>query len=339
MKSRSLSIASPGVIDVVEQEVPRLGPDDLLVNVRVGGVCRGDVEAFRGDESVPTPYIGGHESAGTVLEVGSTVTRFRAGDNVALLGDGRFTQYSVANQREAALLPDDISDWRDWVIEPVACAANGVDVAGVSFDDVVGVVGAGYMGQLVIRVLRSTPFRELIAFDVNDAALAAAERSGATRTYRVDQPEEELDRELESVIFRRPMPASYVLPGLENGPFDVVFETSGTAQGLRTASRLVRVGGMLVMFGHQRGLVEINGTQWHLKGIRVVNGAPMSAVDFHDILNRTAAMISAQRIDLRNLVSHSGSLDDGQIVYDASGKPGYVKGSILFDASTSGESA
>lgn len=331
MKSRSVSVASPGVIEIVEQTVPELGADEILVNIRVGGVCRGDVEVFRGDESVPTPYVGGHESAGTVLEVGSAVTRFKAGDNVALLGDGRFTQFSVAKDQKAALLPSDITDWRDWVIEPVACAANGVDVADIGFDDVVGVVGAGYMGQLVIRVLATTPFRDLIAFDVNDAALEAAVRSGATAALRVDRPADELDAELEDTLFRRPMPNAYVLPGLENGPFDVVFETSGTVQGLRTASRLVRVGGMLVMFGHQRGQVEIDGTQWHLKGIRVVNAAPMSADDFHDILNRTTAMISAGRIDLSGLVSHSGPFEEAQAVYDASGKPGYVKGSILFD--------
>lgn len=331
MKSRALSIVAPGVIEVVEQEVPSLGADELLVNVRVGGVCRGDVEVFRGDPSVPTPYLGGHESAGTVVQVGSAVTRFHPGDNVALLGDGRFSQFSVAKESMAALLPSDIADWREFVIEPVACAANGVDVAGIGFDDVVGVVGAGYMGQLVIRVLRSTPFRELIAFDVNDAALELASRSGATATFRVDRSAEDLDAELEAGIFRRPMPNAYILPGLENGPFDVVFETSGTAQGLRTASRLVRVGGMLVMFGHQRGAVEIDGTQWHLKGIRVVNAAPMSATDFHGILHRTTAMIAAGRIDLSGLVSHSGSLDDAQSIFDASGGPGYVKGSILFD--------
>jgi len=332
MRSASLCIAAPGVIEIVEQEVPPVGPDEILVNIRVGGICRGDVEVFRGDPSVPTPYVGGHESAGTVLQVGSSVSRFRVGDNVALLGDGRFSQYSVAQECQAALLPSVIDDWRDWVIEPIACAANGVDVAGVGFDDVVGVVGAGYMGQLVIRLLSITPLRDLIAFDVNDAALAAATRSGASRVLRADQPAPDLDQELERLLFRRPMPNAYVLPGLENGPFDVVFETSGTLQGLRTASRLVRVGGMLVMFGHQRGLVEIDGTQWHLKGIRVVNAAPMSASDFRGILQRTAAMIAAGRIDLRDLVSHSGPLAEAQDVYDASGQPGYVKGSILFDA-------
>jgi 2-desacetyl-2-hydroxyethyl bacteriochlorophyllide A dehydrogenase len=332
MKSRSLSIASPGVIEIVEQEIPRLGPDDLLVNIRVGGVCRGDVEVFRGDPSVPTPYVGGHESAGTVLEVGSAVTGFHVGDNVALLGDGRFTQFSVAPAAKAALLAPGIADWSDLVIEPVACAANGVDVARVTFDDVVGVVGCGYMGQLVIRILQNTPFRDLVAFDVNDEALATARRSGATHATRVDRPADVLDRELDDLIVRRPMPTAYVLPGLENGPFDVVFETSGTAQGLRTASRLVRVGGMVVMFGHQRGAVEIDGTQWHLKGIHVVNASPMSAVDFHDVFRRTASMIAAGRIDLSGLISHTGTLDEAQDVYDASGRPGYVKGSILFDA-------
>lgn len=332
MRTQALSISAPGLVEVIEQDIPALGAHEMLVSIRVGGICRGDVEVFRGDPSVPTPYVGGHESAGTVLRTGEAVTRFVEGDNVALLGDGRFTRYTVASEDQAALLPPDIADWRDWVIEPVACAANGVDVAHIGFDDVVGVVGAGYMGQLVIRILGSTPLRQLIALDVNDSALEASIRSGATAALRADRSTAELDLVLESAIFRRPMPNSYVLPGIENGPFDVVFETSGTAQGLHTASRLVRIGGTLVMFGHQRGTVEIDGTQWHLKGIRAVNAAPMSAADFHDVFRRTAAMIGADRIDLSGLVSHAGSLDEAQSVFDASGAGDYVKGAILFDA-------
>nr|WP_235564494.1 zinc-binding dehydrogenase [Arthrobacter sp. Soil762] len=262
--------------------------------------------------------------------MGAKVTRFKAGDNVAMLGDGRFRDLTRVKEAQAALLPAVIDDWSEWVIEPIACAVNGVDVANIRIDDAVGVVGLGYMGQLVTRTLAVTPVRSIAAFDIQPDALERAIESGADFAIRADQDVDEIERELEAKIFRRPMPESYVLPGLQNGPLDVVFETSGSAAGLRLASRLVRVGGMVIMFGHQRGLIEIDGTEWHLKGIHVVNGSPMSAENFHQMFYRAAAMVSAGRIKLGGLVTHSRPAAQAQEVFDASGKPGYVKGSVTF---------
>ncbi|KRE72725.1 hypothetical protein ASG77_08660 [Arthrobacter sp. Soil762] len=330
MITQALAIKEPGLTGLEEVEIGQLNDDELLVAVQVGGVCRGDVEVFKGDESVPTPYLGGHESAGTVLDVGAKVTRFKAGDNVAMLGDGRFRDLTRVKEAQAALLPAVIDDWSEWVIEPIACAVNGVDVANIRIDDAVGVVGLGYMGQLVTRTLAVTPVRSIAAFDIQPDALERAIESGADFAIRADQDVDEIERELEAKIFRRPMPESYVLPGLQNGPLDVVFETSGSAAGLRLASRLVRVGGMVIMFGHQRGLIEIDGTEWHLKGIHVVNGSPMSAENFHQMFYRAAAMVSAGRIKLGGLVTHSRPAAQAQEVFDASGKPGYVKGSVTF---------
>jgi len=333
MRTRALCIRAVGQVDVREKEIPPLGPADLLVAVRVGGVCRGDVEAFRGDEGVPLPYIGGHESAGEVVEVGADVAGFTVGDNVALLGDGRFSELTVARADKAAPLPEKIEDWSQWIVEPVACAVNGVDVARIRPDDVVGVVGCGFMGLLVTRALGLAPAREIIGFDVLDNRLTLARRSGAAKVFRSDAALDTVVAEVASAVVHRPIPAAYVLPGLQNGPLDVVFETSGTAAGLELATRLVRIGGTVVMFGHQRGAVTIDGTAWHLKGIHVINGSPMSAVDFHEIFRRTASLMHAGRLDLRGLVSHSADLDHAQSVFDASAGPGYTKGAILLNGS------
>jgi threonine dehydrogenase-like Zn-dependent dehydrogenase len=330
MRSRALRIVRAGEVDVVDVEVPRIGPGQLLVEVRVGGICRGDIEVYRGDPDTALPYLGGHESSGIVREIGPTVTDFAVGDNVTMLGDGRFSEYTVADAEKSALLPATIADWRNWVVEPAACAVNGVEVAGVRFDDVVGVVGCGYMGQLVIRALALTPLRQLPAFDIQPAALERALASGATSTHLSASGPEEIAAEVDAIVRRRPMPNAYVLPGLENGPLDIAFETSGTAAGLRLASRLVRVGGTVVMFGHQRGELTVDGSQWHSKGTRVLNASPMSAPYFHDTLRRTAQLVTAGRLRLDGLVSHSAPLDQAARVYEGATDPAYVKGAVTF---------
>jgi threonine dehydrogenase-like Zn-dependent dehydrogenase len=333
VKTRALCQVAPGRTEVRERAVPELGPHDLLVRIRVGGVCRGDVEVFRGGEDVPLPYYGGHEGAGTVEAIGRDVSRFAPGDNVALLGDGRFSEWSVAAENQAARLPARIDDWASWVVEPMACCVNGVEVAGILPDDVVGVVGCGFMGLSVIRVLDNTLLRQLIGFDIRAERLASARASGATATFRSDG----LDvlQEVEASVDRRPMPTSYVLPGLQNGPLDVVFETSGSAEGLDLAAELARVGGTVVMFGHQRGKVQIDGTLWHMKGLRVLNASPMIASDFHQIFYRTAALMTAGRLTLDGLITHTGDLANADDILARATEPDYVKGALYVDLPTS----
>ncbi|MFC1766219.1 alcohol dehydrogenase catalytic domain-containing protein, partial [Planctomycetota bacterium] len=61
---------------------------DVLIQVEQVGVCGSDVHYFEtgciGDQIVEFPWLVGHESAGTVLEVGTAVKGLSAGDRVAV---------------------------------------------------------------------------------------------------------------------------------------------------------------------------------------------------------------------------------------------------------------
>src|SRR5688572_20778450 len=64
--------------------VPSLGPRDVLVRVEAAGLNGGDVHlAAQGSIRLRVrPITLGHESAGTVAEIGAEVDRFRVGDRV-----------------------------------------------------------------------------------------------------------------------------------------------------------------------------------------------------------------------------------------------------------------
>ncbi|GAA3534857.1 NAD(P)-dependent alcohol dehydrogenase [Nonomuraea rosea] len=59
-----------------------LRPDDIAVRVDYCGVCHTDLHAVRAHSGAP--LVPGHEFTGVVTETGSEVTRFRAGDPVAV---------------------------------------------------------------------------------------------------------------------------------------------------------------------------------------------------------------------------------------------------------------
>jgi L-iditol 2-dehydrogenase len=63
--------------------VPQIGRGDLLVKVAACGVCPTDIKKIHYG-TVPPPRVFGHETAGTIVRVGSSVRGFRVGDRVAL---------------------------------------------------------------------------------------------------------------------------------------------------------------------------------------------------------------------------------------------------------------
>src|SRR6266542_6163454 len=63
--------------------VPRIRPDELLVKVAACGVCPTDIKKIQYG-TVPPPRIFGHETAGTITQVGAQLKGFRIGERVAL---------------------------------------------------------------------------------------------------------------------------------------------------------------------------------------------------------------------------------------------------------------
>lgn len=72
-------------LHLVNSDIPEPGPDDCLIHVRATGICGSDVHFWKhghiGDMVVCGENGLGHESAGSVLKVGSNVTDFQPGKN------------------------------------------------------------------------------------------------------------------------------------------------------------------------------------------------------------------------------------------------------------------
>lgn len=83
---RGLVLAGPGRVDV-RSDLPDPAvevPSDALVRVRLAGICGSDLHPYEGREAVAWGLVPGHEAAGEVVAVGSSVRRHRPGDRVFL---------------------------------------------------------------------------------------------------------------------------------------------------------------------------------------------------------------------------------------------------------------
>ena len=198
----------PSLADVDDPSCP---PGAAVVRVRATGVCRSDWHAWKGhDASVVVPFIPGHEFAGVVERVGDDVRSFAAGDRVTapfVFACGRCAQCAAGDQQvcpnqeqpgstvpgsfaervvvlgadlNLVSLPDEIS-YADAAALGCrfATAYRAVRTRGaVEPGEWVAVHGCGGVGLSAILVARAAG-AEVVAVDVSDAALAAAERLGA----------------------------------------------------------------------------------------------------------------------------------------------------------------
>ena len=82
---------------------PVPAPHGVVVKVEASGVCRSDWHGWCGhDPDIVLPHVPGHELAGTIIEVGRGVSRFRVGERVTVpfvSGCGRCSECHSGNHQ------------------------------------------------------------------------------------------------------------------------------------------------------------------------------------------------------------------------------------------------
>src|SRR5512133_899364 len=167
-------------LEMVEMDLPEIGPDDLLVRVRACGFCGSDVHRMDGSSGRRLPPLGvGHEGAGTVERAGANVHDLEPGDRVTfdstiycgqcyycargevnlcdnrmVLGvspgeyrrHGAFAEFVAVPRRIVYRLPDSLSFEQAALIEAASVAVHAVDLTPIKLGQRAVVIGAGMIG-------------------------------------------------------------------------------------------------------------------------------------------------------------------------------------------------
>jgi S-(hydroxymethyl)glutathione dehydrogenase/alcohol dehydrogenase len=81
--TRAVVLPAAGAsVEVVEVELPALGPAEVRVRLAAAGVCHSDLSMVDGTMAPDFPLILGHEGSGVVVSVGRDVERLGPGDRV-----------------------------------------------------------------------------------------------------------------------------------------------------------------------------------------------------------------------------------------------------------------
>jgi len=265
---KAMRFYAPMDIRFEEVDIPKIGPEELLVKVEIALTCGTDVKMYRrGHPMIKPPHIFGHEFAGIVTKAGEKVTEFQEGQRVVaansapcnscyfceigkpnlcenlldnLIGfsvDGAYAEYirvpeSIVRQNTYNL-PDHVSFGEAALLEPLACVVNGNEVAGIKLGDTVVIIGAGPIGLMHVQLAGIEGATKVICTDLREERLKVATELGADFVVNASNEDQ----------------AESVRDLTDGLGADVVIEAVGLPQTWELAVEMTRKAGTAVLFG------------------------------------------------------------------------------------------
>jgi L-iditol 2-dehydrogenase len=305
-----------GAIRYEDVDTPQIGPKEVLVRLGVCGLCGTDIHKIL-HKSVQTPVVLGHEVAGEIVEVGSGVEGFAAGDRVFVahhvpcftcrhclrghhtlctqfratnLDPGGFAEYIRVSERHvrATLLkiPDSMTYAQAAMAEPLATVVHGAKLLRVMHADRVLVMGAGQIGVIWAQLLRNMGADLVIVSDVSAFKLEQARRFGADVTVNVND---------ENLV-------EAVQAATGGAGVDVVVIAVGVSSLLADAVRCCAPGGQIMVFAGFDGSpqVSIDASRFFNSEISIVGSYSSMPTEYAPSL----AMIAKGQIRVDDMITH-----------------------------------
>jgi len=322
-KMRAVLKAEPARgFTIDEVEIPRPGPRDLLVKVRLAGICGSDSHIYAWDDwaagRIKPPLIVGHEFCGEVVEVGSEVRGFAVGDfvsaeshipcgycyqcrndqqhicgNLKILGvdtDGCFAEYALIPEVCAWKNPPDMDPEIAAIQEPL-----GNSVYAVLEADVVGrsvcVIGCGPAGMFASAVAVAAGAYPVVSVIKHEFRRQILEKLGVHHIINKNE---------DVVTFIRDLTHGVGV--------DVVCEMTGNQEAINTGLEVVRKGGTFVAFGIPSGAVNLPLAEGVIfKGVTIlgINGRLMYRTWF-----KMRQLLESGRLNPKPIITHRFRMED-----------------------------
>jgi L-iditol 2-dehydrogenase len=220
-------------IRIEERPTPSISDGEILVKMRVSGICGTDVMQWYRIKKAPR--VLGHEMAGEIIEIGSNVEGFKQGDRVFVshhvpcykchhcihgnytacemlhtgnYDPGGFSEYIKVPKENVKygtfLLPGKMTFNDATMIEPLGCAIAGQNQLGLKKGQTVLIIGSGVSGILHIQLAKIKKAK-VIATDINRYRLDKAVEFGADSVidaskYSIDELKRINDNRLADVV-------------------------------------------------------------------------------------------------------------------------------------------
>ncbi|KAL2027621.1 hypothetical protein VTO58DRAFT_110309 [Aureobasidium pullulans] len=223
---KALRFYDRGDLRLEEIETLPCGPDDVRLQIHYCGICGTDVTEYTNGPLFPPakgrknaltgvslPVVMGHEFAGTITEVGLSVTGFTIGQRVAVnpacdhrhydaehcnpcqngqynicdstatyglsAPGGGFSEQIVVKAINCFVLPGSVSLKSAALVEPLAVAHHCIKLSGFKSGQTVLICGAGPIGLAILLILRVMGASKVIVTEILETRMSQARNFGA----------------------------------------------------------------------------------------------------------------------------------------------------------------
>ena len=306
---------------------PELGINDVLIKVKRTAICGTDMHIYNWDawaqKTIPVPMVVGHEFVGEIVEVGSNVNDFHAGQIVS--GEGHVVcgrcRNCMAGRRHlcnqtSGIGVDRPGAFAEYVALPMSNVwehSSGIDLDVASLFDPFGnathtalqfdllgedvlITGAGPIGAMAAAVCKHAGARHVVITDVIDSRLELAKTLGATHTVNVT---------------RERIADAQTALGMHEG-FDVGLEMSGNAQAFNELIDNMCHGGKIAILGIPSGdtAIDWNKVIFNMLTLKGIYGREM-----YETWYKMSVMIDSG-LDISPVITHRLEYTDFQLGFD-----------------------
>lgn len=293
-------LTGPQRFELIEQSPPAIKGSELLVRLEGCGLCASNLPVWEGRPWFHYPLqhgAPGHEGWGEIVDIGHRLRRLlpdlRCGQRVAVVHDRAFAGYAALSVRDVVPLPPALAGL-PFPGEAVGCAMNIFRRADIGEGRFVAIVGAGFLGLLLVQLAIAAGAR-VIVLTRRQSARDLARRFGAEAVFDTEDWWGNGQRVME-------------MTGGRGCPR--VIEATGLQFALDLATEIVGEYGRLVIAGyHQDGLRQINLQKWNWRAIDVINAHERDRRRIVQGIGEGVTAIEQGRLNIRELLTHRVYLD------------------------------
>ena len=324
MKMKAAVLHGARVVKYQEIDRPAVGPTDVLVRVKVVGICGTDMELYYGTMPffemglAEYPLIPGHEWSGVIEQVGAEVDGFSVGERVTgdcsigcgmcffckkgLYGfcsnrrevgisggkDGAFAEYVAMPVRHVYKLPEGVSFKAASMTEPTAVCVRSIRKAPLELGDIALVLGTGPISLMGLQAVICAGAGYTIVAGRKEPKLELARQMGADRV--VNTSTEDLAAVVKEVTGGRGV--------------DYVLEGSGSAELMAESVHLTRDAGTINTVGiYTSKIPEFDVSDMVLRDIKV-----QGSLGSDNVYEAVLRLMAAGRLQPEPCVSHEFAL-------------------------------
>jgi threonine dehydrogenase-like Zn-dependent dehydrogenase len=309
-------------VQVVEREIPRPGPGEVLVRTRASAICRSDMSLYVGNPIVGGHDAGsglvvpGHEPAGDVVEVGPGTTGVEPGDRITgylAIGCGH-CEYCLIGERmlcprwQCLGFDVDGGDAEYFVLPAVNCLKLRSEVSYAAGALMTDMVGTQYHTQKRLGVSGSSTVAIFGLGPMGGAGVMVAHAHGA-HVIAVDLLAERRDLAAElgadETVDAADEPVQRILELTDGRGVDIAIDCSGAPPAQNATLDCTKKMGRVAFVGESRTTTINPSDQLIRKTLEVIGAWYFPLWEFDEIQR----FVVRKRLPLDRLVTHTFSID------------------------------